>query len=236
MTWLQLVIGHLSLLAMALAVTGLVLRGHAGIARFFTAYLAFAFVADALVLAWPARFWTWSFWLFKETVYDALELAIAFEVARFVFLGFPGAARSARGAMFLLLVATFLAVVALPMSDDKGAPLTLMAGLRPRLELGIAWLFVAIAGLMRWYDLPSHPIHRAIMLGMAVQLAIFGLFVHALGVLGLEWATGEPLVTLAPAAFTGVCFWWARVAWQRETVAVGREALLEQLQPWRVAP
>lgn len=235
MTFPQQLIVYCGLLGSGLTVAGLILRGQWRIARSFTAYLAFMWVTGLLVAGWPATFWTWSFWLFKQIAFDTLELATAFELAYWVFLGFPGAARSARATMFALAVGTFLAVVAIPHQESYGEALTLTAYLRPRVELGIGWLFVAIAVLVRWYDIPLHPTHRAIILGMTAHLCIFGLFLHAMGVLGLEWATGEPLVTLVPAAFAGICFWWAWCVWQPNAPLVGPPGLVKRLQPWRRA-
>ena len=233
MTTTQTIVGLLGLFTSGVIVAGLLLRGQWRIAQAFGAYHAFMMASGALLMLWPDRFWTWAFWVFRQTTFDLLELAIAFEMAYWIFMGFPGAARSARGMMFLLLVATFVAVVALP-NESAGAPLTLMAGLRPRLELGIAWLFAAILLLVRYYDIPLHPLHLAIVAGMVVNTCVFGLFVHALGVWGLEWATGEPLVTLQPAAFAAVCFWWAWRSWNLAPMPVASEGLVEMLQPWRV--
>jgi hypothetical protein len=230
-TWLQQVFAYSGLLASLAVVVGL-LRAEWRIARTFALYHAFMMSTGALVMFWPSVFWTWTFWLFRQTTLDALELAVAFELAYWIFLGFPGAASSARGTMVLLLVATFVAVVALP-NENSGGPATLMAGLRPRLELGIAWLFTAILLMVRRYEIPLHPLHFAIVVGMVVNLCGFGLFVHAMGVWGLDFATGEPMVTITPAAFAGVCFWWAWRAWRPAPMPVASPGLVEVLQPWR---
>jgi hypothetical protein len=228
-TLTQTVVAFLGLAGLALTVAGLLVRGTVRTARAFLAYLAFMFVAAVLVMLWPGRFFTWQFWVFKQIVFDALELGTLAELGYWTFLGFPGAARQARSVVLLLLVGTFVAVVMLPTAHDQAGPM--LGFLRPRLEIGIAWTFTALAGLVSWYEIPVRPIHRAIMLGLVIHLVIFGTVVQILGEFGLRWNT--LLATLQPAAFVAITMWWAREAWRREPALAVDPALAQMLQPWR---
>jgi hypothetical protein len=225
-------IGWLGVTLGALIVAGLAFRGRVVICRAFIAYFSVMVVAEFLTLAFPGRFWTLQFWLFKRTVFDVLELSIAVELAYWTFLGFPGAARSARGVVFLFLVGTLVAVLMLPheaISHDQSD--LVLGSLRLRLEVGVAWLFTAIAALVRWYDIPLPSIHRSIMLGFVVHLFVFSTLLETIAAHGYAWAT--PLVTLSPAAFVTICCWWAWTAWRPEPALEVAPEFMAVLQPWR---
>lgn len=232
MTPLQLVIGYAGVALAGTTVAGLLLRDRARICRAFTVYLSCMVVADLLVLGAPGRFWTWEFWLFKQTVFDLLEVATVVELGYWIFLGFPGAARSARGVVLLLLVGTLVAVLMLPSETAAADQSDLLLGsLRLRLEVGIAWVFVAIGALVRWYDIPLPSIHRSIILGFVIHLFVFSTLLETIAAHGYAWA--GPLETLAPAALTAVCAWWAWTAWQPEPTLEVDPAFMALLQPWR---
>jgi hypothetical protein len=231
-TLLQLTIGYLGVVIGALTVAGLLLRERAGICRAFTVYLSCVTIADLLGLVAPDRFWTWEFWLFKRTVFDVLELSIAVELAYWIFLGFPGAARSARGLLFLFLAGTLVAVLVLPHETMAGDQSDVLLGfLRLRLEVGTAWIFTAIAALVRWYDIPLPSIHRSIILGFVIHLFVFSTLLETIAAHGYEWAA--PLITLSPAVFGAICCWWAWTAWRPEPALEVAPELMAVLQPWR---
>jgi hypothetical protein len=228
----QLAIGFFGVTMLALTVAGLLRRERAGICRAFTVYLSWMMVADLCVLVAPDRFWTWEFWLFKQTVFDLLELAIAVEVAYWIFLGFPGAARSARGIMFLFLAGTLVAVLMLPHETAARDQSDLMLGsLRVRLEVGVAWMFAAIAALVRWYDIPLPSIHRSIIVGFVIHLFVFSTVLEAVAAHGYEWAA--PLQSFGPAALAAICCWWAWTAWRPEPALEVAPEFMAVLQPWR---
>lgn len=232
MTPLQVVIGYAGVALAATTVAGLLRRDRARICRAFTVYLACMVVADLLVLGAPGRFWTWEFWLFKQTVFDVLEVATAVELGYWIFLGFPGAARSARGVVLLFLVGTLVAVLMLPSETAAADQSDLLLGsLRLRLEVGIAWVFAAIGALVRWYDIPLPSIHRSIILGFVIHLFVFSTLLQYIAAHGYAWAA--PLETLAPAALTAVSSWWAWTAWRPEPALEVDPAFMVLLQPWR---
>lgn len=234
MTPLQVLVGFLGVTAGSLIVTGMLIRGWARFTVGFTFLMAFSIVVDSMILGWPSRFLTWDFWLFKQIVFDVLEVAAAIEIAYRACLGFPGAARTTRTVLFVILVATFVAVMVVP-GDHGVGPAALLTGLRPRFGLGIAWLFTATAYVIRFYDLPRHPMHLEIAVGMAINLSVFSLFVDRMSTIDMAFASAEPWRTLVPAADTLICWWWVREAWRHAPeLAKNQRAVLAQLQPWRV--
>jgi hypothetical protein len=211
----------------AIALAGLVARGHVRISRSFGAYLAYVLVYDLLVTLWPARFWNWYFWHFGHTVMDALKIAVALELAYWIFLGFPAAAQSARAVIFLLLVGTLATVLALPNEAGQDAGGYLFGTLRLRFEIGAAWIFTALAGLIQWYRLPVHPLHSGIMYGFVPYLLVFSTVMRAVA----DYGWSQWLVTIEPAAYLAACGCWAWTAWRPAPVVGPAVALL---QPWRV--
>jgi len=228
MTPLQVANAWAGHLAVAFTLVGLLLRGRAHFCRCFACYLAVTFACESAVTLWPETFWNWSFWLFTQTVYDALKIATALELGYWVFLGFPGAAHTARGVVFLFLVGTLVAVLALP--SEAGDDGFLLGGLRARLELGTAWTFTALAALVWWYRLPLPSMHRAIILGYVSYLFVFSTVMK----LATDGITHQ-LATLEPMAYTAVCSLWAWEAWRREPALEVDPAVIARLQPWKAA-
>ncbi len=230
MTLFQVAVTWIGDLVSAVVLVGLLYRRHFRAAGAFTAYIATLLIAEVLVAWWPERFWTLRFWPLKQTVFDALKIAVAVEIGYWIFRAFPGAAQSARQVALVLLVATFLTILALPNEvgrDDAGFAI---GSIRPRLEVGAAWLFAALAALAEWYRVPLRPMHRAIVYGLGVQLVIFGAVLKAVVTYG--WS--QFLVTLEPVAFVCILTWWAWMAWQPDRVPDDVDpALVRRIQPWR---
>lgn len=229
MTFAQLAIVWPCLLAAALALAGLLLRGRARFCRLFTCYLFVMLLSESLVMVWPSLFWTWSFWLFKQAVFDVLKIATALELAYWIFLGFPGAAERARGVVFLFLVATLIAVIALPNEIGRDQAGYFLGQLRARLGVGTAWIFTALAALVRWYRIPLHPMHRTLIISFTGYLLVFSTVMK----LAVNQGITTFLSTIEPIAYTAICFWWAWEAWQREPEMAIDPALVARLQPWK---
>ena len=134
--------------------------------------------------------------------------------------------------LFLLLAGTLVVVLMLPRDagglDQSGF---VFGSLRIRLETGIAWAFAAIAALVRWYDVPVHPLHRGIILGFVLHLAVFSTLIQLLASHGYQWAS--ELVTLSPAVLMGVCALWMWSSWRPDAELSADPALVLRLQPWR---
>jgi hypothetical protein len=229
MTVLQSAVTWIGEPLIAVILVGLLRRQHVRAARAFTVYVVVVLVTEVLITWWPDRFWTLRFWLFKQTLLDVLKIAVAIEIGYWIFRAFPGAAQSARALALLLLCVTFVAVLALPNDvgrDDAGFAI---GSVRPRLAIGGAWLFTALAALAEWYRVPLRPMHRAIIFGLGLHLVVFGAVLHAIVVYG--WS--RILVTVEPLVFVSILGWWAWTAWQPDRVPDVDPAVVARLQPWR---
>ena len=217
-------------MAIAIAIVGLYVRGYARFCRFFLTYLMTVLFVGLLMTLWPDRFYSQQFWILQHVVFDALKLATVLELGYWIFLGFPGAAQTARSTLFLFLVGTLVAVVMLPhetlAADGTGS--VLLGALRPRLETAMVFMFTALAALIVWYRIPVHPVHMGIIIGFVPYLTVFTTVVRFLSIYGLD----ERINTLGPAAYLLACSWWAVVAWRRAPAVA---PVIARLQPWRVA-
>jgi len=97
--------------ALALTLAGLLARGQWKQSRAFVAYLATVLVAESTVIFWPERFWTFDWHIARQVAYSTLKLGVAAELGVGLFVGFPAAQRTARGAVLGGLLATFALVV-----------------------------------------------------------------------------------------------------------------------------
>ena len=80
MTAIQRAAAILSLALLATVLAGLFVRRLYRVCYSFPAWLAAVLAGDLLMFVWPARFYTWAFWMAKETAYAALKIAIAVPV------------------------------------------------------------------------------------------------------------------------------------------------------------
>jgi hypothetical protein len=87
----------------------------------FPAWLLAVLAGDVLMFGWPERFYTWGFWMAKETVYAALKLAIAMEITTLAFQAFPSARATVRRVMLAVLLA-LLAFVLVGVRYDVALP------------------------------------------------------------------------------------------------------------------
>lgn len=230
MTDLQVAILISVAAAVGVALVGLVARRHTRVCRAFVSYLAVVFVFDIALAGWPSRWWTWEGWLWRHTILDVLKIAVALELAYWVFLGFPGAAKSVRATVFLLLLGTLAAVLVLPADVARDKDGFLLGSFRPRMEMASAWLFTATAGLVRWYRVPLHPIHRAIILGFVPYLVVFSSVMKLI----IDYGWSRYIAMADPWAYLAAACWWAWSAWQSEPPVDVEPALMERLWPWRV--
>jgi hypothetical protein len=166
--------------ALALALGGLLARGQWKQSRAFVVYLATVLVAESTVIFWPARFWTFDWYIARQVSYSTLKLAVAG------------------------LLATFALVVLLQPGGE--ADHTLVELLLARLANGAIWLFVGLAAVARWYVIPLHPLHKAILTGYS----LFGV----LSVASLRFAHLNEAVTAAmPFAYLLLVSYWVFAAW-----------------------
>jgi len=214
MTELQAVFSHAAKLAMVAVLAGLVVRRRLQLCWSFAAY-AFAILAgNSLVSLWPDRFYTPSFWVLKQGVYDVLKVAIALELAWRAFGAFPGAMRTARLALLaLLVVSTAALAVFTPVSSYE----TLWEW-QPGTTTAALWLLTGTALLVVWYQIPVHEWQRAIMLGLPPYMLVFMTTQDVLRRHG--WDAGYTVAwILDSAAYLALVTFWAWAVWRRDAVA-----------------
>jgi hypothetical protein len=137
--------GEMALLATAL---GLIVRGRWRLSWFLALYVPVNLTCEVFITSWPERFWASEFWIVKETIYDALTLGIALELAWRTFHVFPGAESTARKTALLILTGTALAVMVVPMESSRSSPFAVVMGqLHPRVMGGTIWLMAATLAL-----------------------------------------------------------------------------------------
>src|SRR5438034_4085590 len=123
MTAQQVLIAHAVKILVLLTLAGIVARRRWASCWSFTGYLAVILVCNSLVSFWPDRFFQPWFWMVRTAFYDVLKVAIAVELAYRTFQAFPGAQATARRLLFASLVATSVALMALPWDGSYGAAL-----------------------------------------------------------------------------------------------------------------
>jgi hypothetical protein len=210
MNELQVALAHANRLALLLLLAGLVVRGRVRLCWSFAAYALAILVGNSLATFWPARFYTPSFWVLKQGVYDILKMAIALELAWRAFAAFPGALRTARLALLALLAVSTLALGALTPPSSYAD----LWAWEPGTATAALWLLTATALLVVWYQVPVHEWQRAIMLGLAPYLLVFVLALDLLrrhGWPALHAAAG----ILDSVAYLALLLFWNRVVWRR---------------------
>jgi hypothetical protein len=232
-TWYEAASLAVSVVVSFVALGGLVARRKVSVCRFFVPYLGTVALADLLQLLWPDTFLQQWFWFGSQHVINVLRFALALELTYRVFRAFPSARATARGVLLVVLLIT-LAVVFAGTGDlqpTEGAPALgpLISRVQPRVLNGAIWLLTAIAGLILWYRLPVHPLHKAILIGYVPYLLIFTVSLNLIESQG--WQVREQVNYLHMPAFLAVVTYWAVAAWRRAEAPVqapNHERRLEQ--------
>jgi hypothetical protein len=221
-TWFQYTVAVAGVFLTTAALAGLVVRRRAAVCWTFVVYLGVIAIADLLVILWPDRFWHLWFYLSKEFVITVLRLAVALELTYRTFRAFPSARATARGMLLLVLMAT-LAVVMVGTGDlapPEGAPALgpLASRVQPRVLSGAIWLLTAVAGLILWYRLPVHPLHKAILVGLVPYLLVFSVSLNMLESRG--WEVLPVVSYLHTLAYLLVLAYWTFTAWRPDEAPV----------------
>jgi len=193
-----------------LALLGLFVRGRQRVCHSFTIYIAAVLLPQLLYSTWPDRFYTGDLWMLGEVTHCVLKFAIALEVGFLVLRRFPGASQTGRWAGLFVVWAIFFAIVALPVENPDYY--SLAGKLLPRILNGTIWLFVALAGVVLWYRLPLHPLHKAIVLGFVPYLLVFSVAMTALDSFG--WQHRVHTTYLHTLAYLALEVYWAWSAWR----------------------
>lgn len=232
----QALVVLVSNLLLVAALAGLGVRGRLRLAYFFPAYLLAVIVLSSLMGLWPSRFYNWSFYWTKESVYSLLKVGVALELAIRVFQAFPAARRVARGVFVLIVGVTLIAALTAPTGpppSERGDRqwADLVVTLHPRITNGTAWLFGALFALTLYYRLPLHPLHKAIAFGFMAYLL---LLTYVLDLLKRSDFAAYALVTwLNALGYLVLTAYWAWVAWRRDEAPPVDQGVVDRIQPWR---
>jgi hypothetical protein len=221
MTEVQALVAHAARLALVVLLAGMVWRARVRQCLAFGAYVIAALMGNTLVSVWPSRFYTPEFWVVKQAVYDILKAAIALELAWRAFRAFPGALRTARLVLLVLLGLSTVSLAAVRSQPAYAVVWEWQAGVA---TAGL-WLLTATALMVVWYQVPLSDWLRAIMVGLAVYQLVF---VTLLGLLKSRgWGLGTFVATVEATAYLALVAFWAWLAWRRDATAaaaLGRAA------------
>jgi hypothetical protein len=221
------VVAYLTLLAIACLLVGLIRKRYYRLCYSLFAYLIAVVICDSLILVWPGRFYTWTFWNAKESLFVALKLAVAMELASVVFQAFPGARATARLAIGVGLVA----IVVLVLVAAQGPAQTVARHLQPRLANATAVLFASLWGLAIYYNLPLHQWHAAILRGFVPYLLVFTIALRLTVSLGWQ---ARPWASLADTcAYLAMLLYWFMELLRPEPPPPADPEVVTRLQPWR---
>jgi hypothetical protein len=211
MSDLSLVLAHAVKLALLVAFAGVLVRGRVRQCWVLPAYLLTVLVANCLVSFWPERFFTPQAWVMFQAAYDLLKMLVVLELAWRAFAVFPGAMRSARVVLLVLLVASTVAIAFFTPPSSYAT----VWEFQPSIVAGTLWLLMATALLVVWYQIPVHDWQRAIMLGFAPYLLVF---VVALDMLRRHgWSAGTPAGLLDQFGYLALVVFWAWAAWRDDS-------------------
>lgn len=206
--------------ALAVALAGVFVRHRYRTWIFFSLFLAVSLASTVMMLAWPRQFYTPDFWQGKENAQSLLRFGMALELAYRTFRAFPGALATLRWVLLLVVVATFVAVIAV--SGPGGNMQSFMADLQPRVLNGSIWLFTAIAGLILWYRLPVQAFHKAVLLSYVPFMLVFTVSLNAWSALAAWTAAGWEkawwVTTAYQVSYLALLVHWSYAAWRRGEV------------------
>ena len=213
MSLTQQLVGHTGTLLVTGVLVGLLARRRWRLWYAFALSLLVVTLHDSLVALWPERFYRGHIWRAQETAQILIRLAMVVELTVRVFRRFPGALATARRVLALILLFTFVAIVALPSRPSRHEGF--VGDLMPRVLNGSIWLFAALAILILWYRLPVHWFQKAVLLSYVPYLLVFTAAMNALGEMG--WQRAAWVDTTRQVAFTLLLLYWNYTAWRPET-------------------
>jgi hypothetical protein len=214
MSEIQLLVAHAVKVGLLVLMAGLLIRGRVRQCWVFPAYVLAILLGNTLSSLWPWHFYTASFWVAKQAVYDALKMLLALELAWRAFGAFPGAMRTARIAILVILAASTLTLALLTPPSSYAT----VWNWQPSVVTATLWLLTATALVVVWYQVPVHDWQRAIMLGLAPYLLVF---VTTLGLLKRRgWDIHPQLGLVDSLAYLALVLFWAWAAWRRDSAVV----------------
>lgn len=224
----QKVVGYVAMVTMVAILLGVWRRRLYRVCHSFPVYVAAVLAGDVLVHGWRDIFYTWDFFMLKETIYAVVLFVLSLELSRLVFQAFPGALIAARR---LLLVAMVLILLAVLSAYPDAGKIPIAQQIQPRVMNGTALLFAAVWGLILWYHLPVHPFHLAIVQGLVPYLLVSTVLLRLLAMWGIE---NRAWMGLADSvAYVLMLVYWAWAVWRPEAAPPADPSLIRRVQPWR---
>lgn len=208
----QMLVANLVRTALVLILVGLLYRRRSHLCWSFSVYLLAILTGNSLMSFWPDRFYTRSFYIMKETVYNILLLCVAAELSYRVFRSFPGALAGARRVLAPLIAIVTVGIISVPVGADF---LDIVTRYHPQIQTGIVWLLSATAVLTVWYNMPLNFVHRALLLGFSSYLIVFATLANILRSFGFE-RLREQMGLVEGYAYLALLTWWAITAWRSE--------------------
>jgi hypothetical protein len=227
MTSIQRVAMIASLALLVALLAGLFVRRLYRVCYSFPTWLLAVLAGDVLMFFWPERFYTWGFWMAKETAYAALKIAIAIEITVLAFQAFPSAGATVRRVLLGVLLA-LLAFVLIGVRYDVALQ-DLARELQRRVANGVALVFCAAWAVVLYYRLPLHRLHRAILRGLVPYLLVFAAASTLTLVFG--WDVRTAVNAAEAACWALMLAYWCGEVWRRP--ARDDSAFMRRLQPWR---
>jgi hypothetical protein len=217
----QLFVLRASTAILAMTIAGMLVRRRASDCWSFLAYCMAAAGGGFMVATWPDRFWTFSFYVLKESVYSFLKMVVAIEVAAKMFRPFVGARPVMLGGLGLVLLATLATLATAPhaAADAPHAYLIQLGAIQAQWNAGTIWLFTLPALLAGWYHLPIRPFHAQVSIGFGLYLGISAPLLQLVATYGPSWY--PYLAGVDPVAYTATAGIWCLAAWRpvRESYA-----------------
>ncbi len=224
MTW---EIGYGVRIALLACLAGLWWRRRYGEAWSFVGYAIAIMVCGQLTSTWSSRYFTYTWYLRFQAIYNLFKLAIALELGYRVFHAFPRALARFRAVTVVVLAVTTYWAFAGPFNVHLKQ---LLFEWEPRVQAATVWLMTAEVVLIVWHHLPVSWFDRAILLGFVPYLTTFETL---LGLLRrLDVTEGWPLAVISTAnsaAYLCACAWWAYAAWRPDRPPAPERSM--RLQP-----
>lgn len=224
----QILVAHVVKALVFFGLAGILVRRRAHLCWSFVAYLVTVLVYNSLVTFWPEYFFKQWVSILGLGLFDALGMGIAVELGYRTFQAFPRAQATARRLLFIVLFATSVALIGIPIASTYGQ---VLYDWQPRVLTGTIWVMNGLAVLITWYRVPVHAYHKAILLGFVPYLLVFTTLLSLMK----QWGSGFlPYVqALEPLAFMLLMGFWAWSSWREEAQPHASPALVHLLQPWR---
>lgn len=232
MRLVQVLALHVETTLLLVLCAGLLRRGRAALCWSFLAYALVVTGGNQLQRVIHAEYVGsdyhvfFSYYVLKETGLFVVKAFVALEIWQRTFAAFP----RARVRVGLLLATSLVLLAALvrivPSERDQW---DLFVGVVvPRLQVGALALYLTVVLAARWYLVPLHEFHRAVLLGFGAYLAVHTMTLAYHGWTGGTSESYRLAFPLEAIAYFATVAWWAWVAWR----PLRAPSPMSRLQPW----